>query len=105
MSGFLKRRVSLWRASRGPDGGGGFSRLYTEYATVWAAVDRLAAVRDFGGDRTRFARRAAATVRARGDVTLGDRFRVGGVFYDIVSIEAGEARETLFVLIGEEALS
>lgn len=103
MSGFLRRRVSLWAPARVADAGGGGATLYAEFAEVWAAVQRLAAVRDVAGDRGRLLRRAAATIRWRSDVALGQRFRAGGVFYDLVSIEAGDAREKRLVLVGEEA--
>jgi head-tail adaptor len=105
VSGFLRHRVELWSKARQADGGGGGAHLWTSFATVWARVDRLAAVRDFGGDRASHLRRATATIRFRSDVALGQRFRSGGVFYDIVSVEAGDAREKRLVLVGEEARS
>lgn len=103
MSGFLRHRIELWSRAREADPGGGGAQLWTLFATAFARVERLAAVRDFGGDRSGFLRRAAATIRTRTDVALGQRFRAGGVFYDVVSIEAGDGREKRLVLIGEEA--
>lgn len=105
MSGFLRHRIELWSQARQADAGGGGAQLWTSFATVWARVERLAAVRDFGGDRAGHLRRAAATIRLRSDIALGQRFRAAGVFYDIVSVEAGDAREKRLVLIGEEARS
>lgn len=103
MSGFLRHRIELWSAARQADAGGGAAQLWTSFATVWARVERLAAVRDFGGDRAGHLRRASATIRTRLDVALGQRFRAGGVFYDIISIEPGDVGETRLTLIGEEA--
>lgn len=104
MSGLLRRRVSLWAPARLADGGGGGRILYTEQAVVWAAVTRLAAVRDVGGDSGRFLRRTATTIRGRADVALGWRVRADGVFYEIVSIEPADAREKRLTLVGEEIL-
>ncbi len=103
MSGFLRHRIELWSRAREADGGGGGAALWTSFAVVWAKIDRLAAVRDFGGDKAAYLRRATATIRARTDVGPGQRFRASGVFYDIVSVEAGDARERRLVLVGEEA--
>ena len=105
MSGFLRHRVELWSSARQADAGGGGAQLWTQFAAVWARVERLAAVRDFGGDRSQHLRRATAIIRTRSDVALGHRFRAGGVFYDIVSIEPGDLRETRLLLVGEEARS
>lgn len=88
---------------RAPDAGGGGAELWTVFALLWARVERLAAVRDFAGDKSSFLRRATATIRARADVEVGQRFRAGGTFFDIVAIEPGDAREKRLVLVGEEA--
>lgn len=103
MSAFLGRRVGLWAEHRAADEGGGAGRVWAEFATVWAAVARLPSVRDFGGDKNTFLRRAAATIRKRIDIDVGQRFYWDGAFFDIVSIEADDPREKRLVLIGEEA--
>ncbi|MBB5518088.1 phage head closure protein [Amphiplicatus metriothermophilus] len=104
MTGSLNQLIELLAPARVPDAAGGASEAWTVYATAWAAVERLAAAREGTGPREAFRRRAAATIRARNDVALGHRARIGGDDYDIVSIES-DARQSRLVLVCEEAAS
>lgn len=102
MISVLRKRIEILAPARIGDEAGGASAAWTSVETMWAGLERLSAVRDIAGDRTRHLKRIAATIRYR-NITLGQRVRHDNVDYDIVSIETSGDRDKTLTLFCEEA--
>ncbi|MCX5576865.1 phage head closure protein [Kaistia terrae] len=79
MNGFdpgqLSSRVTLERQIRVPDGVGGATTDWEEVATVWAAIEPVAAGETFSSDRLATRITHQITLRFRADVEGGMRVR------------------------------
>lgn len=77
MNGFdpgqLASRVSLERSIRVPDGVGGASIDWEEFATVWAAIEAVVAGESFSADRLSTRVTHKVTIRFRADIDGGMR--------------------------------
>lgn len=102
MIGLMNRRAELLAPGRVPDEAGGAVLGFTHKEYAWAQIERLASTQDLSGDRGKRLRRIAATLRYRPDVRLGERLRLDGVDYEIVSIESADGRDKRLVLVCEE---
>ncbi|MEL7486431.1 MAG: head-tail adaptor protein [Pseudomonadota bacterium] len=105
MIGALKSKITIQTATRIADGGGGASLAWSAGPAVWAEIEHLSSTPDFLGGARRRLRRLAATIRARADIAIGDRFDLDGAIFEVVSIESADDARTRVTLIGEEAAS
>jgi len=101
--GQLSSRVALERPVRTSDGSGGATVDWVEVATLWAAIEPVAAGEDFAADRlaTRVTHRI--TIRFRSDVEGGMRIVHRGRLLRIESWrDPDEARRFLVLEAVEE---
>jgi SPP1 family predicted phage head-tail adaptor len=84
--GAMNRRLTLEAPVETPDGAGGVTRSHAAIATLWAAVEAVAA----RGDVVAAASGATVThrisIRMSGDITTRHRFRDGARVFRIVSM-------------------
>lgn len=102
-AGELRTQMILEEQVETPDGQGGFTVVWTEIATLWAAIDAA------GGRAESFAGRSAIVsthtiwLRHRDDVCPGQRLRRGAHIYRVDQAEdADGSRRYLFVRATEE---
>lgn len=84
--GRLRRPLTLEEATRVADGAGGFTPTWTAVATVFAALEPVAAVRRPGADQALQSVTHTVTLRARSGLTSGMRFTSGGRVFAIETI-------------------
>ena len=104
MTGLLRKRIEILKSTRVPDEAGGASRVWSPVEAVWAGLERLASTRDLTGAGGRL-RRLAVTIRWRNSIALGQRARIDGENFEIVSIESDDEKERRMTLICEETPS
>lgn len=88
----MRRRLVLEAPSESADGAGGVVRGFAAVATVWAAVEPVAARADVTADRSgqRITHRIA--IRRRDDITAAHRLVEGARVFEIRAIvDPGEA--------------
>lgn len=99
----MRRRLVLEAPSESADGAGGVARSFAAVATVWAAVEPVAARPDVTAERSGQAITHRITIRRRADITAAHRFTEDARVFEIRAIvdpaEAGrylvvEAEET-----------
>lgn len=105
MIGQLRHRVDIRTRDLAPDGVGGGTPSWTTLETAWAGLTFLASSRNTQGGRDNRLRRIAATLRFRSNVRPGQRLRVDGTDYDILSMETTDGKERFMILICEETPS
>ena len=100
--GMLRRRLALEVVARAPDGAGGVIESGSELARLWADVRPSNGSESFVGDRIAGTHAAEVTIRHRGDVAPGMRFRYGARIYEIVSVADPDDRRHRLVCGVEE---
>lgn len=101
--GWIAHRISIERAETVPDGAGGSTATWSVLATVWAAVEPVAARGDTGGDRLGSRVTHRVTIRHRGDVAAGMRIRHRGRLLTIETVvDPDERRRFLLIEASEE---
>lgn len=84
--GRLRHEVALESASLTPDGMGGHTESWMEFATVFARIEPVDAESRFGAGQSREAATHRFTIRYRGDVASGMRFTRGGRVFEIMTV-------------------
>lgn len=84
--GRLRTEFSLDQAVLEPDGAGGHSETWSEIALAFAQIEPVAATSVFGAGQTLEAVTHRVTIRHRGDVRSGMRFRRQARLFDIVTV-------------------
>lgn len=97
--GQMRHRVSLERSTQAPDG----TRTTTPIATVWAAIEPVAAGEGDVGAHVTGLVTHQITVRWRADVTSADQLRLGArVFVPTSVVDPDETRRVLVIMAREE---
>lgn len=105
--GQLDQRVTFQGKTMTPDGGGGNTTAWTDFATtptVWAHVKPLRGTEIMreGGDVATADYRF--TIRHRGDVSEVDRIVWGGTVYNIRQVHRVSAREMYLTIDAERGV-
>jgi SPP1 family predicted phage head-tail adaptor len=103
--GWIAHRVAIERPVATADGAGGATIAWAALATVWAAIEPLAAVETANSDRlaTRITHRV--TIRFRADIDGGMRIRHRGRLLRIASLRDPDERRRFLVLDAVEERS
>lgn len=72
-AGKLRKRVSLQRISKVPDGGGGYDTSWSEYAQAWAWVKPLSGAEQLVGMQLEASITHDVIIRHRDGVTAADK--------------------------------
>lgn len=101
-AGRLRHRVTLQSAADTADGGGGFTTTWSDVATVWAAIEPLAARERLFAQQLENPVTHRVTIRYRAGVTATMRLKFGARVFNIRGvINAGERDRTLELLCEE----
>lgn len=92
MIGSLRHRVMIQRNDGAIDEGGGQASSWTEVATVWARIDRLAASPGVAQDRAIDTAAVDVTIRKRSDISAGMRLTHNGQAYRVDSVSDPDLR-------------
>lgn len=84
--GRLAQQLVLEAPETAADGLGGHDLSWVEVATLDALVEVRAQASRFGADQTREETTHRVTLRHRGDVASGCRFRLGDRIFEIVTV-------------------
>lgn len=84
--GALRTELALEQAALTPDGAGGHAETWSELGLVFARVEPAAAASRFGAGQTLETVTHRITMRHRGDVRSGMRFRCQGRIFAIVTM-------------------
>ncbi len=84
--GRLTHRLVLEVPATEADGLGGHEASWVEVETLDALVEPRAQASRFGADQTREETTHRVTLRHRGDVASGGRFRLGDRIFEIVTV-------------------
>jgi SPP1 family predicted phage head-tail adaptor len=100
--GTLRHRLKLQQQQRIPDSGGGADIVWSDIASVWAAIRAVS-----GGERDVSDRQDARTrykirLRFRADVFPGMRFASGSRFYNVQAVLDEDGRRKWLLCICEE---
>lgn len=79
----MRRRLVIEAAAETPDGAGGADMAFVAMGAAWANVEWLRGDERWRADRFEQAGQYRVTIRHRGDLTAGMRFRDGGKIYGI----------------------
>ena len=90
--GQLNRRLVLEAPVESADGLGGVTRSYASVATLWAAVEPIAARQDVVADASGATVTHRIVVRYSPDITTRHRFRDGARVYRIVTLRETQRR-------------
>lgn len=101
--GWIAHRITIEQPQATADGAGGATIAFTPLATVWAAVEPVAAKSETGGDRLGSRITHRITIRHRGDIAAGMRIRHRGRLLAIETvIDPDERRRFLLIEASEE---
>ncbi|MFN3547631.1 MAG: phage head closure protein [Mesorhizobium sp.] len=84
--GRLRLPLTLEAMTAVPDGAGGYSESWTALATLFAALEPVAASRRLGADQALPTMTHTVTLRARPDLASGMRFAGGGRVFLIETV-------------------
>lgn len=88
----MRRRLVMEAPSETADGAGGVARSFVAVATLWAAVEPVAARPDVTADRSGQKVTHRIAIRRRDDITAAHRFVEGTRMFEIRAIvDPGEA--------------
>ena len=101
--GALRTELALEKAVRLADDMGGHAEQWNEVATVFAAIEPLAAQSRFGADKALETVTHRITLRRRNGVAGGMRFRRGGRVFEIVTVHDPDETGRYLVCRAREA--
>jgi SPP1 family predicted phage head-tail adaptor len=102
--GDLNKRITFQYQTKVPDGLGGFTVLWVDSATVFAAIWPLSAKESMADKQTSMEITGRVRIRYRANVKPSWRIKYGNRFFNIVSIlNPNEANEHLDILVKEAA--
>jgi SPP1 family predicted phage head-tail adaptor len=90
--GMLNRRLALEAPVETPDGAGGVTRSYQEIATLWAAVEPVAARGEVVAIQSGQTITHRIVIRRRADISTRHRLRDGGRVFRIVTVRERDRR-------------
>lgn len=85
-AGALSARLELEAPADVPDGQGGVVAGFAAVASVWARIEPVSVRAEEAVDEKRFTVTHAITVRHRGDLLAGMRFRKGGRSFLVTAV-------------------
>lgn len=89
-------------ASRTPDGGGGYTEIPGELATVWASVEPLEGREQLIAMQTGIQRPHRFTMRYRSDLSPTAGLTYAGRRFDVKSVVDTEERHVELVILADE---
>ncbi|GAA0548100.1 SPP1 family predicted phage head-tail adaptor [Rhizomicrobium palustre] len=98
--GKLNQRAELLAHTLQSDGGGGYSDVWAVIATVWISIAPLAAAERIGPGRLESKARHKITLRARSDLSVGQRLSTASRIFQIHAME--DAGAPIITLLCEE---
>lgn len=98
----LRHRVTLQTPLTSPDGGGGTSIVWSDWASVWAAIEPLAGEERLAAGQIESAITHRVTIRYRAGVTAAMRVAFGARRLAVRAVIAPEERRERLVLLCEE---
>lgn len=102
--GDLNKLVTLQLQTKTSDGMGGFTVIWIDHATVWAAIWPLSANESREAMQTGMISTGRIRIRYRANVKASWRIKFGNRFFNIVSIlNPNEANEWLDLMVKEAA--
>jgi SPP1 family predicted phage head-tail adaptor len=102
--GDLDKRITLQYATRTPDGMGGFTAVWVDASTVWAAIWPVSASETIGAAQTGMTITHRVRMRYRDGLLASWRISWSGRYFNIVSIiDPNMAHRWLDVLCKEAA--
>jgi SPP1 family predicted phage head-tail adaptor len=101
-AGRLRLRLVLEKAAATPDGAGGATLAWSAAATVFADVMPVRAEERQGGEGVSDTTLHRIVIRHRGDVSAGDRFRLGERLFAIKSVTDRDEDGRFLVCLAEE---
>lgn len=100
----LRNRVTFYHPP-GEVVGGWPSQEWTEYVTVWGAIETQRGYRIFKADATQWQDKKVVTIRYRNDIHEGMRLKINGVMHELESPPINEdERNRWLTLIVREVL-
>ena len=100
--GEMRHRLVLEAPNETPDGIGGVTRAWTTLATVWAAIEPVAAEDQVVADRRLGVLTHRIVIRQRDGLTTHHRFRLGARVFVIRAIRDLEERGRFLECLTEE---
>ena len=85
-AGLLKHRLVLEQVIETSDGSGGAIITWSEVATLWASIDSVHAAMRHLAQQSKEAITHRITMRFRGDISSGWRFRKGNRIFKIITV-------------------
>ena len=101
MIGSLRHRVKFQQLQKLPDGQGGFTHSWVDYATVWARVKAVTGKETIEADRLVSIADFKVTVRYRNDIDDTMRVVWNSKNYQILSVQPDEKEKYMTLLIRE----
>jgi SPP1 family predicted phage head-tail adaptor len=98
----LSTRLIIEAPQEAPDGAGGVTRTFVEVGRVWAKLTPAGMDERVAADRALGVLTHRATVRARSDLTIAHRLRLGARRFRIRALREVEANRFLELLLEEE---
>jgi SPP1 family predicted phage head-tail adaptor len=100
----LNKRIIIQASTKVPDGGGGVTTVWTDIATVWAAVWPVSATEQIQAQATTMVVSHRIRIRWRSVMRSSWRIKFESRYFSIVGITSpNEGREWLDVLCKEAA--
>ena len=103
-AGALRHRITLQSATDTPDGGGGFTTVWTDVATVWAAIEPLKGREQLHAAQLETPVTHRVTLRYRAGVTPKMRVKFGTRVFNIRAVIDAEERHRTLELMCEEGV-
>ena len=104
-AGRLRHRVTLQSAADTADGGGGFTTVWSDVATVWASIEPLKGRERLFAQQLESPVSHRVTLRHRSGVTTAMRVKFGSRILNIRSVINAEERDRALELLCEEGVA
>jgi SPP1 family predicted phage head-tail adaptor len=101
--GTMNRRLTLEAPAETADGAGGVTRGYTAIATLWAAIETVAARNELVADASGATVTHRISIRKSGDITTRHRFRDGARVFRMVAMRERDNGRFLDISVEERA--
>ena len=98
----LTQRAMLLACTLTPDGGGGFTQSWDEFASVWIALEPLGATDTVAADHLQSRVRHRIVLRRRSDLAAGQRVQVGSRLFRVHAVLDEGPRAAAVTLLCEE---